>query len=330
MSRRFSRVPCHAARASVINGAGRVLIFLGAFANNHGDKVWPGFDLISEGTGIARKNLPRLLADLEAGNLISRERQTDKHGRPGRTVYRLNFDAVGASIRVLKSEPKSERPEASDLSRRVLKSEPLESSNRPRATLEQPIEQPIGTAHTQTEEEVRVCAPEEQWAAEEADRRATHPTQAASAASHRPHQGSTAGAAAAPKPPQPPRTPTPRAYTRARNGGEPAGFDRLWAVYPHRDINDPQSTAADRYTAAIERGADPADIFAGAERCAHLVEMDPDQRRYTKHLHRWLDGDCWKGQAPADDDDDVEPDDEPVYAEPQRYYEEDGRPEIPF
>jgi len=318
-------------------------------------------------TGFARKNIPRLLDVLEAADLLRRERQKDEYGRPAITAYRLIYRDVGVlkSMRTSKSNLVSSKDAGAVSSKNAdwcPQDEPFGVLKTPRATLEQPIR----TAHTeQPTQDARVREGEE-WAEKEADRLAEkeargHRRQAASAASqggsqgHRRQKGGT-DRAAAPAPPQPPRAVDGTACIREGNGASPAWFETLWHVYPHRDPGDPRSTAASRFAAVVAGGADPAEIIAGAERCAHLVEMDPAQRQFMKHVHRWLDGDCWKGQAPADADDDDE-----IAAEPQplpevahitrerwvtlpaaeqerlrrqpgasEYFEEDGLPQIAF
>jgi hypothetical protein len=71
-------------------------------------------------------------------------------------------------------------------------------------------------------------------------------------------------------------------------------FERFWDVYPRRVAK----VAAERaFAKAIEGGADPETLIAGAQRYA--AERAGQEPRYTKHPATWLNAGCWEDEFPA-------------------------------
>lgn len=71
----------------------------------------------------------------------------------------------------------------------------------------------------------------------------------------------------------------------------PDGFTEFWSTYPPRK-NSSKSDAEKAYAAALKKGADPADILAGAKLyAADRAEQDP---QYTAHAKTWLHGRRWE------------------------------------
>jgi hypothetical protein len=73
-----------------------------------------------------------------------------------------------------------------------------------------------------------------------------------------------------------------------------AEFERFWAAYPRRVAKEAARTA---FAKAIEGGATPDELVAGAKRYA--VERSGEAPRYTKHPATWLNKGCWTDEAPG-------------------------------
>jgi hypothetical protein len=90
---------------------------------------------------------------------------------------------------------------------------------------------------------------------------------------------------------EPPTRPDLESSTNSLPRGEPDGFAEFWATYPPRQ-NSSKSDARTAYAAALKKGANPADILAGARVYAN------DQRgkdpQYTAHARTWLHGRRWE------------------------------------
>jgi hypothetical protein len=89
MQERFSIVPLEAASSSLSARALRVLIAIASFAN--GDRTChPGLSKIAEMTGIKRKKLPQIIAEIEKTGLITVERRRDDDGDAATNLYRIS------------------------------------------------------------------------------------------------------------------------------------------------------------------------------------------------------------------------------------------------
>jgi hypothetical protein len=95
------------------------------------------------------------------------------------------------------------------------------------------------------------------------------------------------------------RDPSPRGTATARKtlthgAAKSPGFDDFWRAYPKRVAKE---AARKAYGKAIERGATPAALLAGAQRyAAERKDQDP---KYTKHPATWLNGGCWEDELPG-------------------------------
>ena len=73
--------------------------------------------------------------------------------------------------------------------------------------------------------------------------------------------------------------------------GEPDGFAEFWATYPPRK-NSSKADARTAYAAALKKGADPADILAGAK--VYAADRHGQDPQYTAHARTWLHGQRWE------------------------------------
>jgi hypothetical protein len=88
---------------------------------------------------------------------------------------------------------------------------------------------------------------------------------------------------------------TPRDGSKKRKEETGAAFAEFWRAYPRRVARDAAARAFER---AIERGADPAALIAGAQRyAAERAGQDP---KYTKHPATWLNAGCWADEPAGD------------------------------
>jgi hypothetical protein len=71
-------------------------------------------------------------------------------------------------------------------------------------------------------------------------------------------------------------------------------FERFWRAYPRKVA---QEAARKAFAQAIEGGADPEAMIAGAERFA--VERWGEPARYTKFPAGWIKDERWKDPPPA-------------------------------
>jgi hypothetical protein len=85
---RFARIPLWALDAKVSPQALRVLIAIAGHIDRDG-RAFPSLSTIAALTGVARKNLPRLITELENAVLLRRERTTGGRGNP--TRYQVVF-----------------------------------------------------------------------------------------------------------------------------------------------------------------------------------------------------------------------------------------------
>jgi hypothetical protein len=71
-------------------------------------------------------------------------------------------------------------------------------------------------------------------------------------------------------------------------------FEVFWRVYPSRGCHaNPKKPAKQSFFAAIKRGADPADIVAGAEAYAELVQAVFRDPRFIPQAVTWLNQERW-------------------------------------
>jgi DNA-binding MarR family transcriptional regulator len=80
---RFARIPLWAASAEITPSALRVLIAIAAHLDRTG-WAYPSLSTIAGLTGIARKKVPSLIAELEGAGLLRRERSKGGRGNPTR------------------------------------------------------------------------------------------------------------------------------------------------------------------------------------------------------------------------------------------------------
>jgi hypothetical protein len=85
-------------------------------------------------------------------------------------------------------------------------------------------------------------------------------------------------------------------------------FERFFGIFPSRgEWPNPQKPARAEFEAALEAGADPETIIAGAERYAAHVAKERLDSRYVKQAWRWLKDQEWTDRP------------RPVEASPKRY-----------
>jgi hypothetical protein len=76
-------------------------------------------------------------------------------------------------------------------------------------------------------------------------------------------------------------------------------FETFWRIYPHRgEFSDPKKPARLKFEVAVKRGADPADIIAGADRYRAHVEQQGTEARYRPQAQTWLNQERWTQKAP--------------------------------
>jgi hypothetical protein len=88
--------------------------------------------------------------------------------------------------------------------------------------------------------------------------------------------------------------------TPGLHNGAVEQFEHFWQVYPSRGRHaNPKKPAQQSFSTAIKRGADPADIVAGAEAYAAIVQAvgigDP---RFIPQAVTWLNQERWNDQPP--------------------------------
>lgn len=77
-------------------------------------------------------------------------------------------------------------------------------------------------------------------------------------------------------------------------------FERFWRAYPRREGPNPKKPARLEFVSAVNRGADPEAIIAGAERLASLWRGRPESDlRFVSHARKWLRDETWQDDAPA-------------------------------
>jgi hypothetical protein len=81
---------------------------------------------------------------------------------------------------------------------------------------------------------------------------------------------------------------------RGKVGAADVGFTAFWNAYPKRVAEE---AALKAFIAAVQRGADPEALVAGARRYA--IEQAEENPRFTKHAETWLRKGCWTDQAPG-------------------------------
>lgn len=108
---------------------------------------------------------------------------------------------------------------------------------------------------------------------------------------------------------EPPARPQPESTTETV-----AAFERFWATYPRKVA---QEAARKTFERAIEGGADPETIIAGAARFAVVRAGEPE--RYTPYPARWLQDGRWKDAPPTGAVIDQDGELVAVEEEPQRF-----------
>jgi len=78
--------------------------------------------------------------------------------------------------------------------------------------------------------------------------------------------------------------------TRARANGV---FMDFWNAYPPREGENPREPARKSFEAALQRGAEPAEIIRGAENYARSV-ANIDNRRFVAQAVTWLNQKRWE------------------------------------
>jgi hypothetical protein len=73
-----------------------------------------------------------------------------------------------------------------------------------------------------------------------------------------------------------------------------SAFAEFFAAYPRRVAKE---AARKAWSRAIEGGAEPERLIAGAKRYA--VERAGQEPRYTKHPATWLNAGCWEDESPG-------------------------------
>jgi Helix-turn-helix domain len=71
-------------------------------------------------------------------------------------------------------------------------------------------------------------------------------------------------------------------------------FEGFYGAYPRKVAKD---AARKAYGKALERGATPAALLAGAQRYA--AERAGQDSKYSKHPATWLNAGCWEDEAPG-------------------------------
>jgi hypothetical protein len=78
-----------------------------------------------------------------------------------------------------------------------------------------------------------------------------------------------------------------------------SAFEKFWQAYPHRGLHaDPKKPAAEKFVAAVKRGAHPAIIIAAAERYRRAVEKTNTAPRFVAQAVTWLNQARWDEQEP--------------------------------
>jgi helix-turn-helix protein len=106
-----------------------------------------------------------------------------------------------------------------------------------------------------------------------------------------------------PASPEPVREPVrlSRSISSTMPDGAAEQFEDFWRIYPSRGCQaNPKKPARQSFLAAIKRGADPADIVAGAEAYAAMRRTIGGDRRFTAQAVTWLNQERWNDQpSPA-------------------------------
>jgi len=76
----------------------------------------------------------------------------------------------------------------------------------------------------------------------------------------------------------------------------PDGFAEFWTAYPPRK-NSSKSDARTAYAAALKKGADPAEIIAGAK--LYAADRAGKDAQFTAHATTWLHGKRWEDALAA-------------------------------
>ncbi|MBY8974645.1 helix-turn-helix domain-containing protein [Rhodobacteraceae bacterium NNCM2] len=84
----------------------------------------------------------------------------------------------------------------------------------------------------------------------------------------------------------------PPKVQKSLEGCETSSFEAFYAQYPRKTG---KRAAEKAYRKAIDEGALPSDLIAGAMRYA--AERDGEDPRFTKHPATWLNKGCWEDEA---------------------------------
>jgi hypothetical protein len=96
MGEPFAKVPARVASCNLGGRALRVLIAIASHADREG-RAYPSLGRIAALTGIDRRNLPALIAELNAAGLVRKDARKGDRGVWSTTVYRIASDAEGVS-----------------------------------------------------------------------------------------------------------------------------------------------------------------------------------------------------------------------------------------
>src|ERR1700722_3128943 len=92
----FAKIPRRVARYRLSGQVHRVLIAIASHADKHGF-AYPSLSRIAAESDIERKNLPRLIGELERAGLLRRERRVSDGGGATNTGY-VVFDGNGGVL----------------------------------------------------------------------------------------------------------------------------------------------------------------------------------------------------------------------------------------
>ena len=151
-SNRFSRVPLWVSSTHLSPQAWQVLNVICAHINRAG-WAWPSLETIAALTGMARKNVPRIISQLESAGVLNRDRARS----PGRG-HSTRYQVVLNDPRIMSSATEDTSPEIASAFEDISHPE-MSSKTAPKCP------QPLRTEHRGTEkknsERARVC--EEAW-----------------------------------------------------------------------------------------------------------------------------------------------------------------------
>jgi hypothetical protein len=258
---------------------------LGKVSEKKGGYAWPKVETIAQDKSLNRATVIRSIARLEAGGYFkitvvrSRgnfHRYTPNYEVPfGRTDATKSEARLGRTGDAIRSHPSQVfgRTDATFQDHRTPSIEPVQETIHENTPPSQSLTQPPNS----------VCVGGEDWAAEEADRRAEieNAGRSSDASSFEPTGQRS------------------ELETGEEQALEPAGhrddgdngFSLFWTVYPHRHTDTSQTTARREFARALANGATWKEIVLAAERYDQALE----NFRWAMHADKWLREERWKG-----------------------------------